>query len=418
MEYKKLTMGGYNLHLINTDKFKTCHVEVIFRNNINIEEITRRAFLSKILVESSADFPTKRSLLIKLEDLYNASIYSNSSKVGGSIITNFAIDFLAPEYTEKTLDKESIKLLFDIIMKPLIKNREFDNKTFELVKKRMKDEINITLEDASKLSIINALKCLGDSPSSYSSVGSLEDLEEITAENLYETYEKMLKNDYIDIFVIGNISVDDIAKYIKEFAKFKVIKNHSIDMYVSNPKIKEKYISNKFNFQQTNLVVILNLNNLTTYEKKYVANLYNTILGGGSLEAKLYKSLRKDNSLCYSAASYYQKYDGLIIISTGVNNSKSDKAIKLIKQSIKDMSNSIEESELEAAKELLITSLNYIKDNENRIIDNYYYQDMKELDPIEERIKIFKKVSVKDIYALSKKISISVVYALKGGNNE
>ena len=37
MEYKRLSMGGYNLHLIKTDKFKMCHIEVIFRNNQKYE---------------------------------------------------------------------------------------------------------------------------------------------------------------------------------------------------------------------------------------------------------------------------------------------------------------------------------------------------------------------------------------------
>ena len=37
MEYKKLTMGGYNLHLIRTDKFKVNHIEVIFHNNIDVK---------------------------------------------------------------------------------------------------------------------------------------------------------------------------------------------------------------------------------------------------------------------------------------------------------------------------------------------------------------------------------------------
>ena len=31
--------GSYNLHTIKTDRFKTCHVELMFRNNVNVEEM-------------------------------------------------------------------------------------------------------------------------------------------------------------------------------------------------------------------------------------------------------------------------------------------------------------------------------------------------------------------------------------------
>ena len=36
MKYDKVFMGSYNLHLINTDKFKTVTVEVDFRTQLEI----------------------------------------------------------------------------------------------------------------------------------------------------------------------------------------------------------------------------------------------------------------------------------------------------------------------------------------------------------------------------------------------
>ena len=75
MEYKKVTLGGFNLHLIKTDKFKTSHVEVIFHNNVKVEDITKRQFISKIISESNKTYKTNRDVNLKLEDLYDASFY-------------------------------------------------------------------------------------------------------------------------------------------------------------------------------------------------------------------------------------------------------------------------------------------------------------------------------------------------------
>ncbi len=418
MEYRKLTMGGYNLHLIKTDKFKTSHVEVIFRNNVLLEELTKRQFLSKILCESNNAYPTRRKLLLKFEDLYNANIYSFTSKVGGSVITSFCADFLNPEYTDKTSVKETIKLLFDIIFYPLVNASEFDNKTFNLIKDRIKDNINLAYENPSRLSVLNALQKLGNTPSAYNSLGTLESLNEITPENLYDTYLKMIQNDYVDIFVVGSLNMDEITKYIYSYANFKVIKNHEVNMQVNNPKIKEKEYIDEFRSVQSNVVMILNLNNITNYERNYVVNVYNSILGGSSLQSKLYKKLRMENSLCYGVNSFYQKYDGLILITTGVDANAGDKAIKLIKETLKEMTKNITDEELDNAKESINTSLNYAKDDIDRIVDNYYYESLNEIDSIDERIKNYKSVTKEDIYNLSKKISISIVYTLKGGNNE
>lgn len=415
MEYKKLNMGGYNLHLIKTDRFKMCHVEVIFRNNFNSEDIVKRKFISKILCESSMEYPTRRKLLLKFEDLYNASIYSYTSRVGSSFISNFCADFLNPYYTEKDMPRDTIKLLFDIIFNPLVRNNEFDNKTFEIIKNRVKDGINSLKENPSKVSVNNALKLLGDTPAAYTMVGSLKELDNITPENLYDYYLNMINNDYIDIFVVGDLDMNLVKDYIDKYAKFKIIKNHDVSLYASVNKKREKIGSDITNNVQTNITMVLNFSNLTDYESRYVMNVYNIILGGGSLQTKLYKKLRGENSLCYTISSYYQKYDGLLLITTGVDFNSKDKAIKLIKECIKEMSNKVSEEELENAKKSVISSVNSINDSIDRISNNYYFESLGELEAIEDRVRIYKDVSLADIYALNKKMNIAVTYSLEGG---
>ena len=45
MVYKREKHGAYTLHTIKTDKFKLCHMELIFRNNVIKEDITKRNVL-------------------------------------------------------------------------------------------------------------------------------------------------------------------------------------------------------------------------------------------------------------------------------------------------------------------------------------------------------------------------------------
>jgi len=110
----------------------------------------------------------------------------------------------------------------------------------------------------------------------------------------------------------------------------------------------------------------------------------------------------------------YQKYDGLILIATAVDINAKDKAIKLIKQSIKDMTNKITEEELSSAQMTIISSLAMSMDNIGRIVDNYFYHHHSDLDDFETRIKKFKEITIDDIYKLSKKVSIRSVYSLEG----
>ena len=415
MVYKKHDYGSYTLHTIKTDKFKLVHMEIIFRNNAQKENITKRNILFDLLTDSNNEYKTKRDLTLKLEDLYSAYLYSVTSKVGNAHITSLCMDFINPKYTEKTALENSLRLPFEMIFNPLAVNREFDPKLVEMTKERALDNINAIKESPKKYALMEAIKTLGeDSPSSYSNVGFSEDIAAITPASLYEYYEEVLNHDYIDIYIVGDLDMDKVDKIIAEEAKFDVIKNHDFKLYVQNNKRKPVIKSDKFVYIQTTIVTILNLNKLTSYEQKYVANLYNMILGGGSLETKLYKKLRGENSLCYNVGSMYQKYDGLIIITTSVDVNNEAKAIKLIKETIKDMTDKITDTELNQAGELIISSLKMNMDNIGKVVDNYFYKDISDLDDYETRITEFKKVTANEIYNLSKKVSISTIYSLVG----
>ena len=93
MVYKEYKMGPYNLHTIKTNRFKLCHMEIIFMNNVVKDEISKRNILFDYLTDFSKKYPTMRDKHLKLEELYNASIYSVNGRVGNSIITNLCLDF-------------------------------------------------------------------------------------------------------------------------------------------------------------------------------------------------------------------------------------------------------------------------------------------------------------------------------------
>lgn len=418
MIYKKQQFGTFNLHTIKTDKFKSCHVEIFFRNNVNVDDITKRNILFDVLFENNNEFRSKRLLNLKLEELYNASVYCSNSKTGNAFITSCDIDFIGPQYTEKGIVKDSIKLLFDMIFNPYVNNHEFDNKTVELAKKRLRDDINSVKESPAKQALVLAKGNLKDTPTAYTSLGKLDDIDAITPESLYDYYVSVLASDYVDIFVIGDLDMDEVTKYVIEYAKFDVIKTHKVNLYTPMFSVRIKYDSAKFTSAQSNIVVFLSLNNLSDYEKKYVANLYNMILGGGSLQTKLSKRLRQDNSLCYTVSSNYNKYDNMIVIKTAVDINSVDKAIRLIKECLKDMMKDITDEELSQAKELVNTSLNMNKDDMFRIIDNYYFHDISDLDDLDVRLKMFKDVSVSDLYKFAKKVQIATTFVLEGEENE
>lgn len=417
MKYDHFENDTYNLYTIETQKFKSVHMEVVFRTPVNKENITYLALLSDVLMENSKAYPSKKMLTRKLYDLYNANIYASNSRVGNMLITNFIIDFLDPKYTNKDCLENSIALLFEMIFNPNVENGVFDEKTFERVKSRLHREIDSLKEDPKQSSILEAFKKIDPMDTrSFNASGEAEILESITPKKLYSFYEEFLERSARDIYVVGNLDMKSLDKTIKKYAKFKSIPVADEELYLKEyKKISCKNASRSSELSQTNLVQIYSLSGLTMYEEDYVVPLFNMLWGSGSLESKLYKSLRADNSLCYNVSTFYQKYDRVIVLHTAIDEENSGLTMKLIKNALYEMSKGyIQEEELENVKNILTTSLNLILDNPNRLVDMYLFKNIAGLKDIETRIEEIKKVTLEDIVGVAKKIRLCISYRVRG----
>ena len=82
------------------------------------------------------------------------------------------------------------------------------------------------------------------------------------------------------------------------------------------------------------------------------------------------------------------------------------------------MINNITDEEMVNSKNHIISILIYSKDDLSRIIDNYFYTSLNELDDIDTRIKTYKNITKEELHKLSKKVSISLIYVLEGSTNE
>ena len=420
MNYKLHKNGSYNIHTIKTDKFKTIRMEIIFRNNFNSETTSSRTALFELLTENSKNYKTKRALNLKEEELYNAVIYSESIKLGNQIISSINLEFLNPKFTKDEYLEEALSLPFDLIFNPNIKGEEFDADTLEVVKKRLISELSNIQEDPKKKAIVNALEFMDPkSISSKNIVGTKKQIEDVTPTQVYKEYINSLNHDYIDIFIIGDFEENIVIDLINKYAHFKTIKNHKLDLFVNNkshPKMRKK--TDKSADAQSQIIYIYNTVSLNEHERKYIMQIYNMILGGGALETKLAQNLRNKNSLCYGVQSIYNKYDNLLIITTSVDKDNIEKAKKLIQSSVNEMKKEVTEEELTHAITSSISSINMAFDYQNRIIANYLFNYMAELDPMDIRISKYKEVTLKDVKNLSKKIKLNTIYVLEGDFNE
>ena len=403
MNYKKIQNGAYNIHFIKTDKFKTISMRINFKRKTKESEVTKRNLLTRVLLESNEIYKTSRLIEIETEKLYGLMIRSSATISGNYSVMSFESSFLNEEYTDDNMIEKSLDFILGFILNPDIENKKFNEKNFNLCVSALKTEIENP-----------------KAPYAISADGSIEELEKITRENLYEYYKEIIKGDLIDIFIIGDFDENKVKGIINNKLKINTLKRPSESHYVTHKskRLKPKTTKEKMDIEQSKLYIGCKLDKLTPFEQKYVMNIYSFILGG-SPNSRLFMNLREKNSLCYSVNSTYQPVFNLLIITAGINASDFKKSVTLIKQELKNISQGkFDEEELEAGIITYKNTFKEVEDSAFSILNAYTSCEYLNYDPIEKRTKEIEKVKKEDIIKVSKKIHIDTIFLLEGANDE
>lgn len=414
MEYICYNMNAYNLHIVNTKKFKTITVDICFREKINKDEITLRNLLKEIMVNASYDYPSERELIKATEELYDIKLLTSTYRIGNYNFLSMKIRFLNEKYTEKGMNYASIKLLLDLIFKPKL------DADFEKCKNKIEKSILSLNDNKVKYAISKLLESTKDMPYSYNFYGNIEDLKKITIEDIKKCYENLLTNDIIDIFVVGEVNPEEIKNIFKE--NFKVKTFHKVDNKVIvkelTPRTKTNIIREQDDINQIQLTILCSLNSITEYERKYVSLVYSEMLGG-SANSILFDTVREKNSYAYYVNSIIKPYDNNMIIYSGIHEDNEKEVIKLIKKCLKDITKGKFNDEIfQSSKNTIISSLKASLDNPIGIINNCLSNILVSSPTIEEKIKIIEKITKEEVINFSKKITIHTIYILEGSNEE
>ena len=412
---------NYNLHTINVDNFRSCHFSLVFRNKFDEKKAVAFSLLADLLTDVSKNYPSPKYVYRHTESNYILDFYGSFSRSGKVMQMNIICDYVEPKYiNEKDYLDNTYKFIFEMINNPLVKNNAFDEKTFNVVKKRLLTELSALQENNSFISTYKAIKIFAsNTPTSFHLLSMIDFVKNITKEELFDYYLELINESSVDIFVTSSTDEKTIGNIVKKYYPFKNTKNTKYSENIINKnRLLPKKVVEKSSYKQSTLVMIFNLNNMTMFEREFVMPFYISIINSGSLGSKLYKSLREKNGLCYDVSTNSYGPSNMLIIKSTLKAGFENKAIKLVKRCVRDMKSRVSNEEYMGAYydyqrtlKGMVDSINAI----NKLYKNKYYSNFS---TYEEKKEKFKKVCIEDINTLAKKIKLNTIYVLKGDINE
>lgn len=415
---------GIKLHCIDTNKFKTNLMAVFITLPLNREKITFDTVIPAVLKRGTQKLKTQEEISKKLESMYGASFDCGIEKIGDNHVIKFYLESLndnfAPEDSKQNVSRESIDLLFDIILNPLTENNKFKDEYVEAEKNNIKLLIESKIDNKDQYALNRCIEEMyKDEPYGLYKFGYTEDLEKINSQNLYDYYNELINTSKIDIFVSGELKKEDIIDIVKNNENIKKLKEREANYIVNNEQteykenVQEKEVEDKMDVAQGKLVIGLDVE-LTDYNSKFPVSLYNVILGE-SATSKLFQNVREKASLAYSARSNYVRQKNNIYIRCGIEIENYDKALKIIKEQLEDMKNGeFTEEDLINSKKYMISGIQAAQDEQDSEITYYIGQELSgTLTTFDEYEKKINEVKLDDVKNVGSKVKINTIYFLR-----
>lgn len=408
------------IHFIKTDKFKSNVVAAFLLTDLNRENITKNALIPAVLRRGTATLNTMKDISIKMDDLYGALFDVSVDKIGDkqavqlytSVINNkFALN-------GEDLMSDALNFMYEAIYNPYLENGVFSEEYVKGEKETLREIIKGKINNKGSYAMFRCTEeMFGENPYALFKYGVEEDLEAITAENLYERYKELLETSEKHFYVCGDVNEEDIKSFF--CSKFE---EREVSGELLKPLIKAelnhdgvKEIVEKMDVTQGKLVLGYDVDVDLSKESFYKMTLYNTILGASS-NSKLFQNVREKASLAYTTRSTYLKHKGVLFVTAGIELDKYEKALELIKIQVDDMrKGNFSDEDLVDAKVYLKNVFNSVKDDQITVIELSIGQFILGAnDTIDEMIAGFESVTREDVIEMANKVNLVTNYWLTG----
>lgn len=420
IEEDVITQSNYRLHIVPTEKFKTTTVMIQVKRKLTDEDVTKRALLPYVLQSGTEQWPSAKQIRNELETLYGASFHVDLAKKGENHIMTFRLDVANEKFIvdREPLFEKAVHLLAEILLHPKTTDQSsFAEDIVRNEKRALKQRIQATLDDKMSYASLRLIEEMcANEPFRQHVYGKYDKVDSVSAKDLFDYYQDVLRHDEIDIYVVGNVDEKNTQSVIESAFVFpadrKPLAGEATITHVRVENEKEYIEEQDVNQGKLNI----GFRTYTTFKDDDFPALQvcNGIFGGFS-HSKLFINVREKESLAYYAASRIESHKGLLLVMSGIESANYEKTVTIIKDQMEKMKNGdFTDNEFQQTKTMLRNQLLETIDDPRGIVEILYNQIVAQQPRhISEILQGIEAVTRDDVILVAEKIALDTVYFLK-----
>lgn len=418
MNHRTEILPGVYLTAVQSDKFKTGCFSLNLLRPMKKEEAAANALIPSVLLRGSERCPDIASISAKLDELYGASIGTLVRKKGEVQLVGFYCDYVQDEYVDEPVFAPVMAFLAELLLNPRLENGAFPEAVVDSEKLNLENAMLSRINDKRTYAASQLIRtmCAGQ-PYGIPRIGEPEDLKNITAKSLYAHYRDLLATSRVELFYMGSLSPAAVTKVLQaalaELPRAEVFVPVGTTPAPQARPLQEK--TERLDVTQGKLSLGF-FTDITAKDPRYPALVLAATVFGGGATSKLFTNVREKMSLCYYASASFEKFKGVLSVSSGVEFSKLETAkTEILRQLEACKAGDITDDELESARGYLVSDLKIAMDSPGRLDDYYMGQILLEQDgTMEDLASAIARVTKQEAADAIQALRLDTIYALEG----
>lgn len=418
MNHRTEILPGVYLTAVQSDKFKTGCFSLNLLRPMKKEEAAANALIPSVLLRGSETCPDIASISAKLDELYGASVGTLVRKKGEVQLVGFYCDYVQDEYVDEPVFAPVMAFLAELLLHPRLENGAFPEAVVDSEKLNLENAMLSRINDKRTYAASQLIRtmCAGQ-PYGIPRIGEPDDLKNITAKSLYAHYRDLLATSRVELFYMGSLSPAAVTKVLQtvlaELPRAEVFVPVGTTPAPAARPVQEK--TERLDVTQGKLSLGF-FTDITAKDPRYPALVLAATVFGGGATSKLFTNVREEMSLCYYASASFEKFKGVLSVSSGVEFSKLETAkTEILRQLEACKAGDITDDELESARGYLVSDLKIAMDSPGRLDDYYMGQILLEQDgTMEDLASAIARVTKQEAADAIQALRLDTIYALEG----
>jgi len=417
------TAAGMRIHVMSTKAFKTFAISLYAGVPLAEDTVTSTALIPFVLRRGTASFPETTQFRERLEELYGAGFGFDVYKRGDHQIVQFRMDTINDSFVQskESLLGESFAFLGEVLTRPVLEEGIFRPSYVtterETVRKKLEAIVNDKIRYAAERCIEEMCR---HEPYRLHPLGQRADLDALTPEKLFQSYNTWLEDAILDLYVVGDTTPEEVEQLVKRhFGRGKAQIREYSSNFVPVSVSEVRTVEEKLDVSQGKLN--MGLRTSITYKDDAYASalMYNGILGGYP-HSKLFVNVREKESLAYYASSRYDGHKGLGTIQSGIETQNYGKAVDIIKKQLEEMkAGVISDLELSQTKAMIRNLLSEIQDSAFEMISFDFNRQISGKDrSAQELMDQVEGTGAEEVKAAADTFQLDTIYFLTGQKEE